>query len=460
MRLRCIGVVCIALSTILHLRLSMPGPSTQFSTADNPVAKVSSILTRFYTFTYLPVFNFKLLLYPNTLSFDWGMDAIPRITTLFEFRNLISLIFYVALGQAVMKNLNFLRKTMPKLMNNKRIGRSINKKKYHKRLHDELQQNNHQNHEDHESYCILCKQEFNFRHSDSELRPRINGTTTLIGATNGIVNHHVPSCTRAGCTRINNKFISLSPLKQYIRHNNNYNLISDNNYNYSYSNGSVHSSNSTSTHSDLIKDNNNNYSVINQNGNINSQNYSYINFNHNLNSNKFSVKNGTIIANHSKVSISVAKLDKCEKSVIDCKTNSASAILISITILTLPFLPAANLFFYVGFVVAERILYLPSVGYCLLIGLGLGKLINLNFNTTKCKTSTSSLLSASATTKAKHKYDKVHETNVKSIVTILFLVILICVYSVKTITRNMDWRDEESLYRSAVTVNPPKGKRT
>ncbi|OQV18972.1 Transmembrane and TPR repeat-containing protein [Hypsibius exemplaris] len=35
-----------------------------------------------------------------------------------------------------------------------------------------------------------------------------------------------------------------------------------------------------------------------------------------------------------------------------------------------PFLPASNLFFPVGFVVAERILYMPSVGFCLLVAYG------------------------------------------------------------------------------------------
>ncbi|PSN55969.1 Transmembrane and TPR repeat-containing protein 4 [Blattella germanica] len=37
----------------------------------------------------------------------------------------------------------------------------------------------------------------------------------------------------------------------------------------------------------------------------------------------------------------------------------------------IPFLPASNLFFRVGFVVAERVLYLPSVGFCLLLVVGL-----------------------------------------------------------------------------------------
>lgn len=47
---------------------------------------------------------------------------------------------------------------------------------------------------------------------------------------------------------------------------------------------------------------------------------------------------------------------------------------IGISVLVIPFLPASNIFFSVGFVVAERTLYIPSAGYCLLIVLGLKKL--------------------------------------------------------------------------------------
>ena len=38
-----------------------------------------------------------------------------------------------------------------------------------------------------------------------------------------------------------------------------------------------------------------------------------------------------------------------------------------------PFLPASNLLFPVGFVVAERILYLPSMGFCILLAFLLSK---------------------------------------------------------------------------------------
>lgn len=51
-------------------------------------------------------------------------------------------------------------------------------------------------------------------------------------------------------------------------------------------------------------------------------------------------------------------------------TNFCRLVALSLSLLVLPFLPASNLFFRVGFVLAERVLYLPSAGYCLLIALG------------------------------------------------------------------------------------------
>jgi protein O-mannosyl-transferase len=45
-------------------------------------------------------------------------------------------------------------------------------------------------------------------------------------------------------------------------------------------------------------------------------------------------------------------------------------LLQSLAFMVLPFLPASNLFFPVGFVVAERVLYMPSMGFCILVGFG------------------------------------------------------------------------------------------
>lgn len=50
-------------------------------------------------------------------------------------------------------------------------------------------------------------------------------------------------------------------------------------------------------------------------------------------------------------------------------------ILLASAFVVLPFLPASNLLVTVGFVIAERILVLPSFGFCLLVVFGLKKLM-------------------------------------------------------------------------------------
>uniref|UniRef100_A0A8D0CAG3 dolichyl-phosphate-mannose--protein mannosyltransferase n=1 Tax=Salvator merianae TaxID=96440 RepID=A0A8D0CAG3_SALMN len=93
--------------------------------------------------------------------------------------------------------------------------------------------------------------------------------------------------------------------------------------------------------------------------------------------------------------------------------------------LIIPFLPASNLFFRVGFVIAERVNYLPSIGYCMLITYGF------------------SLLSKQ--TKKK-----------KLLVAAVLGVLLINVW--RCIIRSNQWRSEEHLFRSALSVCPLNAK--
>lgn len=48
-------------------------------------------------------------------------------------------------------------------------------------------------------------------------------------------------------------------------------------------------------------------------------------------------------------------------------------VLIGMALMCLPFLPASGII-KIGFVIAERILYIPSIGYCFIVALGLEKL--------------------------------------------------------------------------------------
>lgn len=113
------------------------------------------------------------------------------------------------------------------------------------------------------------------------------------------------------------------------------------------------------------------------------------------------------------------------------RQTAATSVAASLGFLVLPFLPASNLFFYVGFVIAERILYLPSVGACLIVGAAISGCYRIARRTGSRR---------------------------RGRLVLLATVVLLCLMSAKTLLRNADWYDEESLYRSALHVNPPKGK--
>ena len=97
------------------------------------------------------------------------------------------------------------------------------------------------------------------------------------------------------------------------------------------------------------------------------------------------------------------------------------SLALALSLIVLPFLPATNLFFYVGFVLAERLLYLPSLGFSLLVALGLQKL-----------------------SQRKPRFAAVG-----------FLLVLIT-GSLRTLVRNKDWSSEETLFSSGVNTNPAK----
>ena len=65
-----------------------------------------------------------------------------------------------------------------------------------------------------------------------------------------------------------------------------------------------------------------------------------------------------------------------------CFSNTATSktdrqtVIVAVGMLVIPFLPASNLFFPVGFVLAERILYIPSMGYSVLAALGISRLFH------------------------------------------------------------------------------------
>ncbi|XP_049825816.1 protein O-mannosyl-transferase Tmtc3-like [Aethina tumida] len=99
-------------------------------------------------------------------------------------------------------------------------------------------------------------------------------------------------------------------------------------------------------------------------------------------------------------------------------------LLMSTALMVFPFIPASNLFFPVGFVIAERVLYMPSMGFCMLMGYGWYVL-----------------------------YKKMNKT-----VALTGLMVLLATHAAKTYTRNWDWENEYSIFMSGLRVNQRNAK--
>ncbi|XP_049269025.1 protein O-mannosyl-transferase Tmtc3 [Rhipicephalus sanguineus] len=101
----------------------------------------------------------------------------------------------------------------------------------------------------------------------------------------------------------------------------------------------------------------------------------------------------------------------------------------SLSLLVFPFLPASNLFFPVGFVVAERVLYMPSMGFCLLVA---------------------------------HGWHLMLKNYADSRLTKNFLwfglLFLLTMHSLKTFVRNFEWESEYSIFMAGLKVNSQNAK--
>ena len=102
-----------------------------------------------------------------------------------------------------------------------------------------------------------------------------------------------------------------------------------------------------------------------------------------------------------------------------------NALVMALALMVLPFLPASNLFFPVGFVIAERVLYIPSMGFCLLVGIGFHRLVKI-------------------TSRVRLLYS--------------LLATILVMDSLKCVLRNEDWMTEESVFMSGLKVSKTNAK--
>ncbi|XP_021372743.1 transmembrane and TPR repeat-containing protein 4-like [Mizuhopecten yessoensis] len=96
-----------------------------------------------------------------------------------------------------------------------------------------------------------------------------------------------------------------------------------------------------------------------------------------------------------------------------------------LALIVVPFLPATNLLFRVGFVIAERVLYLSTAGYCIIIVLGVQRLVST------------------------HTFPQVVRYT---------LIFLVAIFTARCVHRSYEWRKEMSLFEAGVNVCPLNAK--
>ena len=100
-------------------------------------------------------------------------------------------------------------------------------------------------------------------------------------------------------------------------------------------------------------------------------------------------------------------------------------LMYSLVFIIVPFIPSSNIFLRVGFVVAERVLYIPSIGMCIFVTLGISQIIS------------------------RFKFPQI---------SLFAIYILVVLYSFKTYQRNKIWFDRESLFLSGIKDMPHNAK--
>ncbi|XP_023210486.1 transmembrane and TPR repeat-containing protein 1-like [Centruroides sculpturatus] len=99
---------------------------------------------------------------------------------------------------------------------------------------------------------------------------------------------------------------------------------------------------------------------------------------------------------------------------------------LSLSVLIFSFLPATNLFTTVGFVIAERVLYIPSIGFCMVVTCGLKRIKPRGLRMVwTCR---------------------------------LVTCFLVALFVLRTTKRNQDWLTRESLFKSGLSTSPSNAK--
>ena len=134
-------------------------------------------------------------------------------------------------------------------------------------------------------------------------------------------------------------------------------------------------------------------------------------------------------------------------SLVALRRRGAAAPAASLAIAVLPFLPSANIFVVVGFTVAERVLYLPSTGFCMLLALLLPSHLQRGLPRRP----------SPASSRPSHRHAPHHAPRWTAFASLLLLPLL-CMHAILALRRNNDWRTNLALLTSGVAHQPTNSK--
>lgn len=139
-------------------------------------------------------------------------------------------------------------------------------------------------------------------------------------------------------------------------------------------------------------------------------------------------------------------------------------VVLAMALLTIPFLPASNLLFPVGTVIGERLLYLPSLGFCVLLTRGaieIYRLISKYVAGCWCSFSLSTPLfhfRFPFSWFCRIAHGRGSRNRRYTYGWYAAIALLVALYAMRTLDRNRDWRSEETLFESALRVVPNSSK--
>ena len=144
------------------------------------------------------------------------------------------------------------------------------------------------------------------------------------------------------------------------------------------------------------------------------------------------------------------------------------SLLVGFAMLLLPLFPALNIVFPVGTLLAERLLFVPSIGFCLIVGelvtvdltaiwVNIAGELNATLESGAISVLLKPLFSSSSSNNNNNNNNNSNNSKRDppgSGVRNAFLFLLLCLYSIRVVTRNQDWLKEVTVYETALDVCP------